>query len=91
VLVSCSTKAPQQATFDPDKHTFTYTREEAGDGTVVRSSALLDERGSAAENRKTRLKTPIAWHDIDFIPSDHLGVTRHPVFIDNILFTLLEQ
>ena len=91
LFVGDGQNTPQQATFDPDKHTFTYTREEAGDGTVVRSSALLDERGSAAENRTVRLNSPIAWHDIDFIPSDHLGVTRHPVFVDNILFTLLEQ
>ena len=91
LFVGDGRKTPQQATFDPDKRTFTYTREEAGDGTVVRSSALLDERGSAAENRTVRLDSPIAWHDIDFIPDDHLGVTRHPVFVDNILFTLLER
>lgn len=91
LFVGDGQKTPQQATFDSAKHTFHYTREEAGDGTVVRSSALLDERGSAAENRTIRLNSPIAWHDIDFIPDDHLGVTRHPVFVDNILFTLLER
>ena len=76
LFVGDGKKTPQQATFDPDKHTFTFSREEAGDGTVVRSSALLDERGSAAENRTVRLDSPIAWHDIDFIPDDQ--PRRHP-------------
>ena len=60
-----------------------------GDGHVLRSSALMDERlGSAL---KGRLITPIYWSSVLFLFSDHLGLTKDPVFTDNILYTLLEQ
>ncbi len=80
---------PRQVAYNPDKATFDVIAREAGDGTVTRSSALLDERRN--DQLTQRLRSPIDWHDIDFIPQDHLGVTRDPVFIDNILFTLLEK
>lgn len=60
-----------------------------GDGTVLRSSALMDER--VGTNRKGRLITPINWANVLFLFSDHLGLTKDPVFIDNILYSLLEQ
>lgn len=62
---------------------------DAGDGSVLRSSALLDER-LPTETRE-RLKTPIAWHHVLFLFTDHLGLTRDPAFTDNILYFLLEQ
>jgi len=89
LFVGDGVETPRQAVYDPDKATFEFTAREAGDGTVTRSSALLDERRS--DQLTQRLISPIKWHDIDFIPQDHLGVTRDPVFIDNILFTLLEK
>ncbi|MEM8835478.1 MAG: hypothetical protein AAGD00_06635 [Planctomycetota bacterium] len=61
-----------------------------GDGTVLRASALLDERlGSAAAS--PRVVTPIRWDAVTFIPTNHMGVTRHPTFINNVLYTLLEK
>ncbi len=60
-----------------------------GDGKVLRSSALMDER--AGSNIKGRLITPIHWANVLFLFSDHLGLTKDPVFTDNILYTLLEQ
>ena len=60
-----------------------------GDGKVLRSSALMDER--VGSNIKGRLKTPIQWANILFLFSDHLGLTTDPVFTDNILYMLLEQ
>ena len=89
LFVGDGVDTPRQAAYNPDKATFEFTAREAGDGTVTRSSALLDERRS--DQLTQRLRSPIDWHDIDFIPQDHLGVTRDPVFIDNILFTLLEK
>ena len=60
-----------------------------GDGKVLRSSALMDER--VGSSNKGRLKTPIQWANVLFLFSDHLGLTTDPVFTDNILYMLLEQ
>ncbi|MCZ6772553.1 MAG: hypothetical protein O7G83_11350 [Proteobacteria bacterium] len=60
-----------------------------GDGSVLRSSALLDER--AGSMRRGMLDSPIAWSGVQFLFSDHLGLTEDPAFADNVLFLLLEQ
>ncbi|CAB1085601.1 hypothetical protein D1AOALGA4SA_13088, partial [Olavius algarvensis Delta 1 endosymbiont] len=44
-----------------------------GDGTVLRSSALLDER--RAENQNSRLISPIPWTDVMFLFSGHRDIT----------------
>jgi len=60
-----------------------------GDGVVLRRSALMDER----EEKKlgSRLASPIGWSQVLFIFSDHLGMTKDPAFVDNILYFLLES
>jgi len=60
-----------------------------GDGTVLRSSVLLDER--VGNEWAPRLTTPLDFHSVLFLPSDHLGLTRNEVFRDNVLFWLLEE
>jgi hypothetical protein len=60
-----------------------------GDGTVLRKSALLDERGAGSWQRT--LRSPIAWRRVTFLFTDHLGLTRDPAFADNVLYTLLEE
>ncbi|MCI0399743.1 MAG: hypothetical protein L0Z68_00325 [Gammaproteobacteria bacterium] len=60
-----------------------------GDGKVLRSSALMDER--VGGKITGRLITPIHWANVLFLFSDHLGLTKDPVFTDNILYMLLEQ
>ncbi|MEM6706843.1 MAG: hypothetical protein AAF690_29315 [Acidobacteriota bacterium] len=60
-----------------------------GDGTVLRSSALGDERVGGPWER--RLPSPTDWSHVTFVFSDHVGLTRDPMFIDNLLFLLLEQ
>ena len=60
-----------------------------GDGSVLRSSALLDER--VGSDVIGRLRTPVGWSGVQFLFNDHLGLTEDPVFIDNVLFLLLEQ
>ncbi len=60
-----------------------------GDGTVLRSSALGDERPRG--KRDTRLVSPIQWSRATFFFEDHLGLTRDPAFIDNLLYALLEE
>ncbi len=59
-----------------------------GDGTVLRSSALMDER-MAGDWRPTMV-SPIAWSSVQFIFSDHLGMTNDPGFSDNVLHLMLE-
>ncbi len=60
-----------------------------GDGTVLRTSALMDERPPGQVEK--RLVSPIHWQQVLFLFSDHLGLTKDPAFTDNILYFLLEQ
>ena len=62
---------------------------EYGDGTVTRSSALLDER--VGQEWQPTLQTPIEFKNVNFIFEDHLGLTKDLSFSDNLLFLLLEQ
>lgn len=61
----------------------------AGDGTVLRTSALMDER--VGRPWTPNLQSPIDWTHVMFLFSDHLGMTRDPSFSDNVLFLLLED
>jgi hypothetical protein len=60
-----------------------------GDGTVLRTSALMDERVGAEFTRG--LISPVDWTHVTFLFSDHIGLTKNPEFTDNILFLLLEK
>ncbi len=60
-----------------------------GDNTVARWSALLDERTGAPY--VPRLRSPIGWEGVQFLTSDHIGLTKDPVFVNWILYTLLER
>ena len=60
-----------------------------GDGTVTRASALLDERVGGTWT--PRLQTPVAWDGVYFLFTDHLGLTKDPGFVDNVLYILLEE
>ncbi|MCA9256173.1 MAG: hypothetical protein KDA33_11075 [Phycisphaerales bacterium] len=60
----------------------------AGDGTVPRYSALMDERRGGAY--RPTLQSPVTWRHITFLFEDHLGLTKSPTFSDNILMELLE-
>ncbi len=60
-----------------------------GDGTVLRSSALLDER--AGGPFRPQVDSPIAFRQVLFLPDEHLALTRNAVFRDNVLFWLLEE
>ncbi len=60
-----------------------------GDGTVLRASALMDERLDG-EWRPT-LRSPIDWTAVQFVFANHLGLTSDPGFTDNVLYLLLEE
>jgi len=64
-------------------------RSAPGDGTVLRTSALMDER--VGGTWKPMLVSPIRWRHVTFLFSDHLGLTRDPAFTDNVLYLLLED
>jgi hypothetical protein len=60
-----------------------------GDGTVLRTSAIMDERETGAW--RPGVVSPIAWTDLTFVFADHLALTRDPAFTDNVLYRLLES
>ena len=60
-----------------------------GDGTVLRSSALLDERVGGTWS--PGLRSPIDFDDVLFLANDHLGLTKDTNFSNNVLFLLLED
>ena len=59
-----------------------------GDGKVLRSSALMDER--LAGEWTSRLRSPIEWTEVLLLFRDHLALTKDPTFTNNLLFWLLE-
>ena len=66
------------------------TVEAPGDDTVLRSSAVMDERVGRDDRWTPGLESPIAWTDVSFVFTDHLEMTRDPSFTDNILYRLLD-
>jgi hypothetical protein len=61
----------------------------AGDGTVLRSSVLLDEREGRAW--QPTIVTPIDYHSVLLLAESHFGITKNDAFRDNLLFWLLEE
>lgn len=60
-----------------------------GDKTVLRSSALMDEREGG--EWKPTVQTPIDWEAVLFLPTEHRTITSNPIFEDNVLYWLLED
>jgi pimeloyl-ACP methyl ester carboxylesterase len=60
-----------------------------GDGSVTRSSALLDERIGQAWG--PTLLSPIEWKQVHFVFTEHIEMTKDPEFTDNLLYMLLEE
>jgi pimeloyl-ACP methyl ester carboxylesterase len=59
-----------------------------GDATVPRYSAVADERQGGEWH--TWLDSPIPWSNVTFLADDHIGLTRNPHFVNNMLWLLLE-
>jgi len=74
---------------DSDTGTLKVIKWSPGDGVVLRSSALLDER--VGGDWTPTLKSPIKWGGVTFLFTDHLGLTSDPIFTDNVLYYLLEE
>ena len=60
-----------------------------GDGVVLRSSALLDER--VGGEWAPYVKTPIDWSSVMFLFGEHTKITQDPAFTDNVLYWLMED
>ncbi|MEM1167447.1 MAG: hypothetical protein AAGI30_14305 [Planctomycetota bacterium] len=80
---------PACAEVEADSKHYRVIQTAHGDGTVLRTSALMDER--VGQPWKPRVKTPIRWDQVTFIPTGHMSLTRHPTFVNNVLYTLLEK
>ena len=80
---------PRRASVDRKTGTLKVIEYGAGDGTVLRSSALLDER--IGGEWRPALVSPIDWSSVLFLFSDHLGLTQDDAFADNVLYWLLED
>ena len=74
---------------DPQTGRITEKLYSPGDGSVLRSSALMDER--VGGEWVPQLDSPVFWSSVLFVASDHLGLTRDPNFENNVLFWLLED
>ncbi len=64
--------------------------EAPGDQTVLRTSAVMDER-IGWRDWKPGLVSPIDWSGVTFVFGDHLALTRSPSFTDNLLYRLLDS
>jgi len=60
-----------------------------GDESILRSSALMDER--VGGKWSPELRSPIQWEQVSFIFKDHLALTKDVRFTDDLLFILLEK
>ncbi|NKB25215.1 MAG: hypothetical protein GKR87_12725 [Kiritimatiellae bacterium] len=74
---------------NPETGKMKVVRYGQGDETVLRSSALMDER--VGKEWSPRLISSINWTHATFFFQDHIGLTKDPVFTDNILYLLLEK
>ena len=74
---------------EPDTGRIRIREVAPGDGTVTRASALMDERTGG--EWRPRLQSPVRWTDVGFVSADHIALTRHPAFVDGLLYALLER
>lgn len=84
-----SEKTPAYISVDSQTGEIDIIEDGIGDGTVLRSSALMDERVGGAWH--PTLQTPIDWSSTMFLFSNHREITSEPVFEDNVLYWLLED
>ena len=89
LFVGDATKTPLLATAKKGDKKLTYIKKGAGDGTVPRSCVLLDERVGGKWSPK--VNSPLQWDNVIFLQSNHLGMTKDPLCIKNILYILFER
>lgn len=90
LFVGDSVATPLLATAKKGDQKLTIVKKGAGDGTVPRASVLLDERVGSSE-QSGKVKSPLKWENVIFLSNNHLGLTKDPICIKNILYILLER
>lgn len=78
---------PARMIVDPTTGSLSLFDTAPGDGTVLRSSALMDER--TGQTWSPKLVSPVDWSNVMFLFAEHVEMTRKPVFADNLLYFLL--
>ncbi len=79
---------PRRLAVDRQGGKFKVIDRAPGDGTVLRSSALGDQR--TGERWSAELISPVDWRDAFFVSASHVDMTKDPAFTDNLLYRLLE-
>jgi hypothetical protein len=82
-------ETPKHASVDSRTGAVRILDTDEGDGTVLRASALLDER--LGGEWQPQVVTPLQSHRVLFLPSEHIDLTKSQTFRDNVLFWLLED
>lgn len=83
-----TTPTKKMVSIDSTTGELTLLEQGIGDGTVLRTSVLLDEREGGQWHPK--VQSPIDFTSAMFLPEDHLGLTSSNTFRDNVLYWLLE-
>jgi len=89
LFVGDSVATPLLASAKKGDKKITIEKKGAGDGTVPRASVLLDER--VGSQWAAKVQSPLKWNNVIFLSSDHLGLTKDPLCVKNILYALLES
>ena len=88
LVVGTGLDTPATAVWDEEPGDFTVEKFEEGDGTVLRASALSDDRqGGHASSAPLR---PIRYRTVLLLPGEHVDITHNKVFADNLLYWLLD-
>ncbi|UDQ97648.1 hypothetical protein AAEX28_11640 [Lentisphaerota bacterium WC36G] len=80
---------PRQAIIDRGTGKIIKTNYDAGDGKVLATSAVMDERDG--RDWAAFAHTPIDWDVIIFLKAAHMGITESYSFADNVTFYLLSM
>ena len=89
LMAGDAVETPQMAAVDRATGKLEVISHGPGDGTVLRTSALMDER--VGGSWLPGLRSPVDWSHVSFLFRDHLGMTSDPIFSDNVLYLLLED
>ena len=87
LVLGNAVKTTRRATVNPKTGELKVVEYGPGDGKVLASSAMYDERAG----KKTWLPffySPIDWNSIIQLRAAHMGITTDPAFKDNVLFLL---
>ena len=84
-----SIQTKERVMFYPEENRTEDNHYTPGDGTVLRSSVLGDQR--AGGDYKPGIDSVIDYKKAIFLPRDHLELTRDVTFSDNVLHILLEE